>query len=302
MRKYGYEQSTFDVQGRLVDVDQYSTSFMADKAVGYMKRFERSDTKPWLMFVEPWAPHKPSTPAKKYATAKVPAFKPNPATEEANRRDKPAYVQKKQANKEKTLNLRGNMLRTLYSVNDMVKQLMRKLRRLDERNTIVFYLSDNGFQWYEHKLEAKRYPYEASVRIPMFVRWPGHLPSGDRRFNIVGNIDVAPTIYDLTGITPAYTVDGRSMMGSDRRNLLIEYWHERHEGSPPTYKALWNPKWTYVEYQDVSSKDRLEYYGPDDPWQLHNLFGNSKKGDEPSNRRRLAHRLDRLASCAGASC
>ncbi len=179
---------------------------------------------------------------------------------------------------------------------------MRRLRALDERNTLVFFLSDNGFQWYEHKLGEKRYPYEQSVRIPMFIKWPGRLVAGEVRWNIVGNIDVAATIYDLVGIEPSYAVDGRSMLRSDRDHILVEYWHERHEGSPPSYKALWNPKWTYVEYADVAAEDEREYYGRDDPWQLRNLFGNAKRGDEPDNAEQLSANLARHATCVGPAC
>ena len=302
MKRYGYYGATFNVQGRLVEVDGYSTSFMADKAVQYLKRFERRDDSPWLMFVEPWAPHKPSTPEDKYASARVPRFESNPATRERNRRDKPTYVRDKAVDKSKMLKLRRHMLRTLLSVNDMTKQILGTLRSLEERNTIVLFLSDNGFQWFEHKLTEKRYPYEDSIRIPMFVGWPGHLPAGERRRNIVANIDVAPTIYDLVGIDPAYTVDGRSMVRSDREHVLVEYWHERHEGSPPTYKALWHPRWMYVEYEGVNGDDRREYYGRDDPWQLRNVLGNATVGDEPDNARRLARTIRREADCSGTDC
>lgn len=301
MRRPGYHGATFNVQGRLVRVREYSTTYIGDKTVSYLERFERRDDVPWLMYVEPWAPHKPSIPEEKYASADVPRFRTNPATEEKNRADKPTYVRRREASKKKTLKIRANMLRTLLSVNDMVRKIMRALRSLEERNTIVLFLSDNGYQWYEHKLGSKRYPYEHSVRVPMFLRWRGKLPAGEVRRNIVGNIDVAPTIYDLTGIEPSYTVDGRSMLHSKREHILVEYWHERHDGSPPTYKALWHPSWTYVEYEGVGSKDRREYYGPQDPWQLHNVFGNAKTGDEP-DAERLSRTLQDDALCAGNSC
>ena len=302
MRRPGYERATFNIQGRLVTVGDYSTTFIGDKSVSYLERFERRDDVPWLMFVEPWAPHKPSIPEDRYASAPVPRFRSNPARREADRDDKPAYVRSRAADEKKTVKLRANMLRTLLSVNDMVRKIMRTLRTLEERNTIVMFLSDNGFQWYEHKLGAKRYPYEHSVRIPMLLKWPGQVTAGEVRRNIVGNIDVAPTVYDLTGVQPSYTVDGRSMLRSDRDHLLVEYWHESHDGSPPTYKALWHPKWTYVEYEGVGRKERREYYGPDDPWQLDNVFGNADTGDEPPHAERLSRTLQNDGQCAGEDC
>jgi arylsulfatase A-like enzyme len=302
MKRYGYYGSTFDVNGRTREVKTYSTRYMRKQAVSFLERFEGDDGVPWLMFVQPWAPHKPSIPEDKYASARVPRFDGNPATRERKRGDKPSYIESKAVDREKTLALRERMLRTLLSVNDMARRVLNKLEELREDNTIVFFLSDNGFMWYEHKLGEKRYPYEQSVRIPMFVSWPGRLPAGEVKRNIVGNIDVAPTIYDLVNVKPAYTVDGRSMLRSDRDHILIEYWHERHEGSPPTFRALWHPKWTYVEYSDVANSDRLEYYGRDDPWQLRNVFGNKTRGDEPANAAEMSAALERDAVCAGAAC
>ena len=38
-------------------------------------------------------------------------------------------------------------------------------------NTIVFYISDNGYLYGEHRTSKKMVPYEESVRTPMVVRY-----------------------------------------------------------------------------------------------------------------------------------
>lgn len=300
--KLGYYSSEFNVNGTIKSVTEYSTMYLRDRAIEFLNSFEQTDSAPWLMYVHPWAPHKPYTPEKQYESTTVPGWQDNPARSEEDRSDKPAYVQNKSSSKSTVMSTRAKQLRTLMSVDDMAAAIFDKLDALGETNTIVFFLSDNGFQWYEHKLFLKRYPYNDSVRIPMFVSWPGHLEvdlPGTVRENIVGNIDVAPTIYELTGVVPTYVVDGKPMFSSERDRILIEYWHESHEGSPPTWKALWNPSWTYVEYPEIKVK---EYYAPDDPWQLENVFGNNISGDEPGNQALLSSQLANDSSCTGVGC
>jgi choline-sulfatase len=39
--------------------------------------------------------------------------------------------------------------------------------------------------------------YEPAVRIPLVIRWPGHLASNRRVFDLVELVDVVPTVLDL---------------------------------------------------------------------------------------------------------
>ncbi len=58
----------------------------------------------------------------------------------------------------------------------------------------------------------------------MGVRWDvGHISIGQISYGLVGNIDIAPTIYDALGLTPAYPLDGRSVLDlwrADNSSLL----------------------------------------------------------------------------------
>ena len=73
---------------------------------------------------------------------------------------------------------------------------------LDE--TIIIYLSDNGMFLGEHRFPiGKIYVYEESMRVPFAVRFPALINSSRVESRLVGNIDIAPTIYELAGIPPA---------------------------------------------------------------------------------------------------
>ncbi|MGH2777424.1 MAG: sulfatase-like hydrolase/transferase, partial [Actinomycetota bacterium] len=239
----------------------YTTHAIRENSISLLKNFEAKDEKPWLMYVYPFAPHTPSIPEKKHEDAYVPPWRNNPARSEKDLGDKPLYIKNRAAKTSLTdeKRRRRNMIRTLYSVDDMISAIFKKINRLGEDNTIAFFLSDNGWMWFEHRLDRKEVAYDDSVRIPMYVRWPGHVQGGVRDPRIVANIDIAPTVYDAADVTPqGYQPDGKSMFTSNRDHVLTEF-----RASNP-WRALWHPKWMYVEYDNGFR----EYYGTDDPWQL----------------------------------
>jgi len=273
----------------------YGTTVNKDAALQFLDNFEQTDATPWLMYVNIYAPHPPAQPENQYASAPVGTLALNPALTESDRSDKPPYVKAQSKGIQNTV--RANQLRTLYSADDLVQAVYDRLAALGETNTLAFFLSDNGFMWGEHQLKEKRHPYNDSVRVPMFMRWPGHLPEGTTNPNIVALIDLAPTIYEATGIVPAnYVPDGKPMLTSARDHILIEHFVE---GGVPSWQGSWRPDESYIEYQADGFK---EYYGPDDPWQLENLFANGVTGDEPANADELRARVQSDATCDGATC
>jgi N-sulfoglucosamine sulfohydrolase-like protein len=96
---------------------------------------------------------------------------------------------------------------------------------------MIWYLHDKGFLWHEHELIDKRFPYNESVEVPMLLRWPRHLEPGTVDRDVVGIIDVAPTIYEITGIQPDHNLDGQSVLSGHRTHILTEY------GAPPRSRS-----------------------------------------------------------------
>ena len=94
----------------------------------------------------------------------------------------------------------------------------------------VFYLSDNGYSWGEHRHVGKFVPYTESIRVPFLVRWPGRLPAGTVDDRLVATVDIAPTVLQAAGIAPdpGDPLDGRSLLDGRRRGrLLAEYWRDQ---------------------------------------------------------------------------
>ena len=187
-------------------------------------------------------------------------------------------------------------LRSLLAVDDMVDRLIRRLRErgaLDD--TYVIFTSDNGFMLGEHRLVGKLHLYEESVRVPLLIRGPG-IPAGATREQLVGLVDLAPTIYALTGSTPLREPDGISLLpliADPRAEIDRSILLENHVGA----SAVRAPGLFYAEH---SRSDETELYDLEaDPHQLDNVR------DEPryrADRDRLAARLEELRDCAGSEC
>lgn len=295
----GYYDVPFLLTGESEEqvIEEYSTTFIGSKALDFLDAFEQADGTPWMLYVAPLAPHRPFEPEKgKYVSAPIPPFRTNKAVLEENLSDKPRYVRRWETPRSWSKSVRAKQLRMLMSVDDQVEAIFSRISELGEEDTLAFFLSDNGYLWGEHRITNKLVPYRQSIRIPFFMRWPGHIAAGVTKTNIVANIDIAPTVYEALGITPSYTVDGRSLLEPPNRiRILIENWQ-----GAPAYAANWRPGSVYTTYS--FSREREYYDLVRDPWELNNLFGNSRIGDEPRTTWRLAQVLQRDVTCAGESC
>jgi arylsulfatase A-like enzyme len=165
-------------------------------------------------------------------------------------------------------------LQSLWSLDQAIGDILDQLQqqgRLD--NTVIFYLSDNGFFWGEHRLTGKKYVYEEASHVPFALRYPPLTAAGRTEARLVANIDIAPTIYDLAGLNIPADVDGRSLVpllagqAGWRDDLLIEGWPEQ----TPPYRAVHTARHVYVETEG----DRSELYDLErDPFQLENQANN----------------------------
>lgn len=196
-------------------------------------------------------------------------------------------------------------MRTLMSVDDSIRNLMRALRSTGQmRNTIVFFISDNGYLHGEHSLQGKTTPYLPSVRVPLILRWPAGAPGGETDDRLVANIDIAPTIMDALNIPVATDeMDGRSLLDHswERDRLLLEYW-ARAKRTTPDWAGMLTSDHQYVEYyedEDFGGDPIFaEYYNiATDPYQLENLIPN--RPGETTTLPVVSQQLDADRNCKG---
>ncbi|MCS6865591.1 MAG: sulfatase [Gemmataceae bacterium] len=93
-----------------------------------------------------------------------------------------------------------------YIIGDVLKFLDdQKLRD----NTLVLFFSDHG----AGLSRAKRWPYDSGLRVPMIARWPGKIPPGTVRDDLVCFLDIAPTLITLAGGKVPSQMVGRVFLG-----------------------------------------------------------------------------------------
>jgi N-acetylglucosamine-6-sulfatase len=165
-------------------------------------------------------------------------------------------------------------------------------------DTLLIFTSDNGFMLGEHRVASgKVLPYEPSIRVPLLMRGPGLAP-GTRREELVWNGDLAPTILDAAGASAPFALDGRSLLrpADEDRAIVLEGPPEPGTNGMPFFTGLRTERYKYVEY--VWGPVEL-YDLRRDPGELDNL---ARSPALRGVRERLARRLERLRSCAGAGC
>ncbi len=113
-----------------------------------------------------------------------------------------------------------------------------------DRNTIVFFTSDNGphkeggsdpnfFDSNGALRGIKRDLYEGGIRVPMIVRWPDRVKAGKTSDQVWAHWDFLPTAAEIAGVKAPKGIDGISMLpaitGKKQRSHEFLYW-EFHEG------------------------------------------------------------------------
>jgi len=100
--------------------------------------------------------------------------------------------------------------------------------------TLVVYLSDHGAQFSRGKMTS----YEAGLRIPLIIRWPGRAKAGLECDELVSTIDLMPTILQATGVTQPDGLPGTSLLPLTKGRSVTwrEYlFAEYTVHYPPTY-------------------------------------------------------------------
>jgi arylsulfatase A-like enzyme len=298
-----YYDYSLNENGRLVHFGSkpadYSTTVLTGKALHFL----RSVRKPFFLYFAPVAPHLPAVPAPA-DVGRFDTLAPfhSPSLNEANVGDKPWREWHSRALTPAGLSyidaVRRHQLEALQAVDRAVARIVSTLahRKLLDR-TVIFYTSDNGFLWGEHRLGGKIWPYEESTNVPLIVRTPW-ARRGTVDHEPVLNIDFASTISQLAGVVPEDPQDGDSLVPllhdeqiPWRREYLIEYLGKNtlRSSGPPPYVAIHTRRYLYVDYHFRHWRELYDLRR--DPWELHNV------ANDPSYagiRRRLQRRLNEL--------
>jgi arylsulfatase A-like enzyme len=167
---------------------------------------------------------------------------------------------------------------TLLGVDESIQTLLEYLEKEGlMENTVVVYMGDNGFSFGEHGLIDKRQAYEESMRVPLLAMGKGISP-GSKLPEMIQNIDIAPTILELAGVSAPKNMDGESfaplLSGKKkewRDTIYYEYFWERSFPQTPTVFAVRTNQYKFIRYQGIWDINEL-YDIQNDPNEMNNLI------------------------------
>ena len=138
------------------------------------------------------------------------------------------------------------------------RNIGRTLDYLDKRgladNTIVLYLSDQGFFMGEHGWFDKRFMYEESFRTPMVMRYPGVIKPGTRFRHMVMNLDIAPTMLDAAGLPIPKDIQGESMLpllmdkSAKGRDAIYYHYYENGEHAVSPHFGVQTDRYKLIRF------------------------------------------------------
>ncbi|KAJ5403489.1 arylsulfatase [Penicillium cosmopolitanum] len=358
---YSYLNATFqrDSDPPVSYEGQYTTDILKGKALDLLES-AISQTDPFFLTIAPVAPHSnvhsngPIIPGVDLKiTAPISAERHKhlfkdvkiPRTPNFNP-DEPSGVnwiarlpKQNESNIDYNDHFYRSRLRALQPVDELISEVVDIL---DENhildNTYIIYTSDNGYHIGQHRLQAgKECGFEEDIRVPFIVRGPGVLPNYEE-LAITTHIDIAPTLFDITGLPLRSDFDGtpipfkKELNSSDpvrHEHVTVEYWglaipEGKYNTLGPdnpeiitnnTYKSIRILSSEYDLYYSVWCSNEHQLYDlKTDPYELNNLYvtsdspGNLNEGREilGVSLAKVIHRLDALLlvlkSCQGQTC
>ena len=293
-----YVDGVLNNNGSRVQVDGNMTEILNHHALEFIKKEHK---KPFCLYLSHKAVHYPYIPPQSFDSKYLDFKYELPETEESDIKGKPVFSRKRKKVNWAELNGaapepgeprrdRGDspeavvrdQMRCIESIDQGIGRIFKELERTKQlENTIIIYTSDNGFLMGEHgRNNEKRWAYEESLRVPMFIRYPKLIKPGTSSNAIVLNIDIAPTILTLTGVKPITPMDGESIIpileqpnSSIRDEFIAEYFYEKAVTKVPAWRCIRSKQWKLITYKNLPEMDEL-YDLQKDPEEKVNLIKN----------------------------
>jgi arylsulfatase A-like enzyme len=141
------------------------------------------------------------------------------------------------------------------------------------KSTLVIFTNDNGGEWLSRNAplsNRKSTLWEGGIRVPLILRWPGHLPVNKSSPQVAITMDLTASILGLTGsaIPATYKLDGIDLLPTlSGHSPLVErqiFWRIKR---PREQRAVRSGRWKLLQ-------DGADFYLFDvsaDPGERHDL-------------------------------
>ncbi len=234
--------------------DGYADDVALEHALAWLREPRE---KPFCLLFWPQTPHSPFYRERRHADLYNGVPIPKPVTFDDDLKGWPgrsrAVIEAKnkigtQVNSDGTRSLEElckNYYAGLVAVDDMIGRLFEHLETTGQMDdTVILHSSDHGYFLGEFRMFDKRLMYEPSIRVPMMIRYPKAIKAGGVRGEMVLDLDIAPTLLELAGVTPRPEMQGKSLVTL------------ANEGDP-----AWRKEWLYDYYEYPGYEDVRQHRG-----------------------------------------
>ena len=208
-----------------VDDNGYPDGLTAELAVSELQQLKKTN-EPFFMAVGFFKPHLPFTAPQKYwdfyDESKIEtAFNPDiPQDIHKASLHNSAEFNQYQLTKEKvslaqplskkyTLQLKHAYFAAVSYTDAQIGKVLDALHKIGlDKNTIVVLWGDHGWHLGEERVWGKHTLSEYALKSPLIISYPQVIKAGSRASQIVQSVDIYPTLLELTGLHPPYTLDG----------------------------------------------------------------------------------------------
>ena len=167
--------------------------------------------------------------------------------------------------------------RLITGVDIVIGKIRTELKRLGfDDDTVIIFTGDNGFYLGEYGLAGKWFPHELSIRVPLIIYDPAAPKSrlGLTLDQMALNVDIAPTILEITGLNPPAQMQGQSLLPLLRGKnpkWRTEFFYEHPFEHPSIAKsiALRTQRYKYARYTDYDYEELYDL--KTDPEEINNL-------------------------------
>ncbi len=290
-----YEGTIWDRDNNPINFkDQYRVDFLTDRAERFLRQKQE---KPFFLFISQLEPHQQNDLHRPIAPKGAAARFVN-CTAPEDLRALPGTWQ--------------DQLPDYYGCIEAIDASVGRVRRVLEEehlaeNTIFVFISDHGCHFMTRNTEYKRSTHNSSIRVPLIIDGPG-FRGAQQIPELVGLIDVAPTLLEAAGVPVPPTWKGRSAFPLVNSYEAREKWENQQLiqiSESMTGRAIRTKDWTYcvadlsgdTKKPAAASYHEYQFYDQRaDPNELVNLAGRAEyraKADE------LQAQLKKLMVAAG---
>lgn len=282
-------------------VEAHFSHWVAERAISFISQPDRPEHQPFFLIANFFDPHHPFGAPEEVRGRFEASLLPPPKGGRAELENKPA-LQKAYSDKsyggsapgfadytaEQIRELRAAYYAMIALVDDEVGRILACLEASGRaEDTLVIFTSDHGEMLGDHAMMLKGpMMYDPVTRVPLIMRWPGEIPGGIRRDELVQWIDLSSTMLDAAGMQGSMPrAQGRSLLDLARGQAvdwrdwaLCEYrdsGHRAQMGPVHTTMLRWQKHKLVVWHGPPISgheRDGELYDLETDPDELNNLY------------------------------